>query len=72
MRKEGGIPYGYIVDFTRTMRKPRSFGSVEDALDHCAQLYRRKLWLDLGVRVEVWSEKETLTGVLLEETWDYD
>ena len=54
------------------MRKPHSFSGLAAALENCARLYRREIWPDLGVRVEIWSEKETLTGVLLEETWAYD
>ncbi len=72
MRRAGEIPYDHIVDYTRTMRKPQSWNSIEDALNETARIYRRNIWPDLGERVEIWSEKETLTGVLLEETWMYD
>ena len=72
MRKSGAIPWGWITDYTRVMRKPRSFSSMEDALLHTAQTYRRKIWDRLNVRVEIWLEKDTLAGVLIDETWKYD
>ena len=72
MRRSGEIPFGHIVDFTRTMRKPPSFSGLEDALREAARLYRRNIWPGIGVRVEIWSEKETLVGVLSEETFAYD
>jgi hypothetical protein len=46
------------------MRKPTTYGSVEDALRQTAGLYRRRLWDHSDVAVEVWLEKEALAGVL--------
>ena len=72
MRREGVIPWHWIVDFTRVMRKPPSFASVEHALRSTATFYRRDLWRSLPVRVEIWSEKESLTGVLYPVTHEYN
>jgi hypothetical protein len=72
MRRDGTIPYGWIADSTRWMRKPRSFDSIEDALRSTAQLYRRNVWRDLGEYVEVWCEKDALAGVLYDVTAEYD
>src|SRR5262245_17643070 len=46
MRMDGQIPFGWIADNTRWMRKPKTFSSMEDALRNTAQTYRRALWDD--------------------------
>jgi hypothetical protein len=72
MRRAGELPYDWVADNTRWMRKGRSFSSLEGALDLTARTYRRALWDTQPVYVEVWTEKDALAGVLLEETdpWD--
>lgn len=72
LRRAGEIPYGWIADNTRWMRKTQSFDSLGDALARTAQTYRRALWASQDVYVEVWLEKDALAGVLLEVTdpWD--
>jgi hypothetical protein len=72
MRREGEIPFHWIADNTRWMRKPRTFSSLEDALGDTARTYRRALWDNQPAYVEVWSEKDALAGVLMEVTdrWD--
>jgi len=68
MRKAGELPYWWLADNTRWMRKPDSYDSVEDALTQTAQLYRRNLWADADAYVEVWSEKDAISGVLVDIT----
>jgi hypothetical protein len=72
MRRQRTIPYTWIADGTRWMRKPTTFGSVDDALRATAHLYRRDLCADADGRVEVWLEKEALAGVIhdVTEVWD--
>lgn len=72
MRRDGTIPYGWIADSTRWMRKPRTFDSAEDALRETARLYRRNVWRDLQDYVELWCEKDALAGVLFDVTAEYD
>jgi len=72
MRRAGRIPYAWIVDSSRTIRKPTTFDSMEDALQNTARTYRRSLWTDLDVYVQIWCEKEALTGVLWDVTDDWD
>lgn len=72
MRKEGELPYEWISDTTRWMRKPRTFDSLQDALRNTAETYRRSLWAEAGTHVEVWTEKDALAGVLLEVTRKWD
>src|SRR5262245_22830654 len=40
MRREGDLPYDWIADNTRWMRKTRSYSSVEQALAQTAEVYR--------------------------------
>ncbi len=72
MRLSGEIPFGWIADNTRWMRKPRTFSSLQSALKRTAEAYRRALWDNQDAYVEVWLEKDALAGVLVEETdkWD--
>ncbi len=72
MRREGELPFGWIADNTRWMRKPRTYSSLEDVLEQTANFYRRALWDDQDVYVEVWLEKDALSGVLypITEGWD--
>jgi hypothetical protein len=72
MRKSGELPYDWLADNTRWQRKPRTFNSVEDALEATALLYRKSLWNDAGRYVEVWLEKDALSGVIYPITSKYD
>jgi hypothetical protein len=72
MRREGTLPYGWLADNTRWMRKNPSWGSLEEAIEDTARYYRRDLWRSSDAYVEVWLEKDALAGVIIDETnrWD--
>jgi hypothetical protein len=72
LRREGVLPYSWIADNTRWMRKPRSYSGIEEMLEESAQLYRRDLWAEQDAYVEVWLEKDAVAGVVVEVTsrWD--
>ena len=72
MRRAGEIPFGWIADSTRWMRKPRSYSSLTDMLTESQQFYRRALWDDQDAYVEVWLEKDALAGVLYDVTSEFD
>jgi hypothetical protein len=72
MRRAGSLPYDWLADSTRWMRKPHTFRSVEQALNDTARLYRKALWAEVGAYVEVWLEKDALAGVLTPVTEMYD
>jgi hypothetical protein len=72
MRRAARVPYGWIVDGTRWMHKPRSFSSREQALQRTAESYRRAVWDDQSVRVEIWLEKQGLAGTILPVTSEFD
>ena len=72
MRREGIIPFGWISDNTRWMRKPRTYNGLSEVLEITARAYRRSLWTRMPAYVEIWLEKDALAGVLYEvtEKWD--
>ena len=72
MREADAIPFEWIADNTRWMRKSTSFTGIGACLDATSTLYRRNLWAAMPVYVEVWCEKDALAGVLLTETDVYD
>lgn len=72
MRREGRVPYSAIADNTRWMRKPDTWSSLEDALESTQATYRRALWDEQDVYVEIWLEKDALAGVLLGITSKWD
>jgi hypothetical protein len=72
MRRDGLLPYEWLADNTRWQRRPRTFNGVEEALQDTAKLYRKSLWADAESYVELWLEKDALSGVVLPITSLYD
>ncbi|MBR1149349.1 hypothetical protein [Bradyrhizobium sp. JYMT SZCCT0428] len=72
MRQSGALPYGWIADNTRFQRRPRTYDGVQAALDETARLYRKSLWADADCYVEIWLEKDALSGVIFPITSMYD
>jgi hypothetical protein len=72
MRRRGAIPFDWLADNTRWMRKPTTYTSLRSALLTTQRWYRRDLWAEADAYVEVWLEKEALAGVLcgVTEEWD--
>jgi hypothetical protein len=72
MRRSGELPYDWISDNTRWMRKPRSYTGLANFIDQHQQAYRRSLWAESETYCEIWLEKEALAGVVLGVTGTYD
>ncbi|MGV1110479.1 hypothetical protein ACTAYL_19945, partial [Xanthomonas translucens pv. undulosa] len=51
LRRRNIMPYNWLADNTRWQRKPRTFDSIQQALDDTAQFYRKALWTDAGAYV---------------------
>jgi hypothetical protein len=66
------MPYDWLTDATRWQRKPRSYSNLEAALEDTRLTYRRALWREQSVNVEVWIEKDAIAGVVFDTTaaWD--
>ena len=56
LRRDGRVPYRWIADNTRWMRRPTQYRDVEQALYVWAENYRRDMWTTTDVQVEVWCE----------------
>lgn len=72
MRLEGELPFDWIADGTRWMRKPTTFGSLDHAVRNIVSSYRRALWDNQDAYIEVWIEKEALAGVVVDVTAEWD
>jgi hypothetical protein len=72
LRKSGRLPYEWVSDGTRYRIAPKTYGSISEALDDTARFYRRKLWREIGVYIEVWCESDSIAGVLRPITNRYD
>jgi hypothetical protein len=72
MRRSGELPYGWLADNTRWQRRPRTFNSVEEALRDTATYYRKALWSEADSYVEIWLEKDALSGVVYPVTSMFD
>ena len=72
LRLDGRLPWEYIVDNTRWMRKPQTFSSVEAALENTARTYRRDYLIAYGLDIEIWLEKDALSGVFYGVTSKWD
>ena len=63
-REEGTIPWVWIVDESRELEKTATWDDPDDFIRTMNRAYRREFWNRQPVRVEVWSEKGTVRGVL--------
>jgi hypothetical protein len=63
-REEDIIPWEWIVDETRRLERVPTWDSPEQYARCVARSYRLDFWNDQPARVEVWSEKGTIRGVL--------
>jgi hypothetical protein len=72
LRRARVIPFGWIADNTRWMRKPDTYSELASALEYTARTYRRSVWDNQDAYVECWLEKDALAGVLMEETEKWD
>jgi hypothetical protein len=63
-RERGLIPWEWIVDETRSLERKAAWSDREDFVRDAIAQYRRDFWDQQPDRVEVWSEKGTIRGVL--------
>ena len=64
LRRNGELSYGWITDGSRRRLTLKAYSGLDQALTQTAQFYRRRLWNDQNVYVEVWTEKDAITGVV--------
>ena len=70
-RLDGSLSWHTIVDHTRAAHRAYTNKGIRDALEATNRLYRRAMWDHQPHRVEIWTEKETLTGVLRSAALDW-
>jgi hypothetical protein len=63
-RERGDIPWEWIVDETREFERCSVWDDPEEFAATVSRAYRRDFWTQQPNRVEVWSEKGTVRGVL--------
>ncbi|MCB0074630.1 MAG: hypothetical protein KDE20_24360, partial [Caldilineaceae bacterium] len=68
MRLERRLPFHWIADNTRWRYGGTAYHNLEDWFDASERAYRLDLWANQPEYVEIWLEKDALTGVLLKVT----
>src|SRR5687768_12115457 len=63
-RERDIIPWGWIVDETRALERVPSWDNPEEYVEVVGRSYRRDFWTLQPSRLELWSEKGTIRGVL--------
>ena len=63
-RREGRIPFAWIVDESRMVRIANTFSAASEFSRNAVNWFRLDPWEGQHKRVEVWSEKATVSGVL--------
>jgi hypothetical protein len=64
LRREGRIPWEWIVDKSRPTYTPSVWQDPKDYGKTIKCAYRKDYWQDQPVLVEIWSEKDTVSGVI--------
>lgn len=66
-RRSGDVPWSAFADNTRWYYGNTGFSSIEAALKNTRDTYRRNLWASQNAFVEIWTEKDAIASILLEE-----
>ena len=72
MRLDGQVNWDWIIDVSRSVRETQTFDNVTDALNDTARFYRRSALQACPDYVQIWCEKEALTGIIWDVASDYD
>jgi hypothetical protein len=72
LRRSRDLPYSWITDGTRYFVKPDSWNDLDEMLEDAAASYRRMLWRDQDINVQMFTEKDAITGVISGVTAEWD
>lgn len=61
-RDAGDIPYEWIVDRSKVEHIPSAWENIEGYMEAVTRSYSRDRWKDQPYHLELWLEKDTLTG----------
>jgi hypothetical protein len=72
LRKSGALPQHWITDGTRYILHRDSFENLSEMLEGVASRYRRTVWANQSTDVQIFTEKDALTGVIssITDQWD--
>jgi hypothetical protein len=73
-RDDGRVDYDWIVDRSRATYRPGSYKNLADfgkALENACKQYRMDYWQDQPSYVEIWCEKDAVTGSIDEVRRQY-
>lgn len=72
MRVAGDLPFAWIVDHTRRRRVTETWDSMDEAVQDTARFYRKSALKASPAYIEIWVEKDALSGIMWDVTSDYD
>jgi hypothetical protein len=64
MRRDKTLPYTKIVDGSRVRRNHEGYDSLNELFENESSFYRQNAWIDRPIAVEVWCEKDALSGII--------
>ena len=70
-RQEGIIPWAWIEDRVRQPRVVSMWDNLEDFMDTVQHAYRKDVWVNQPQYIEVWLEKDALSGIFYSITREY-
>lgn len=72
LRRKNFLDYRWISDSTRSRDKGSSWSGLEDFRETAINAYRKDLWSRQAWHIEVFTEKDAMSGVLRPITREYD
>ena len=67
MRRDGRLPYDWIVDATRTGYFTPTYRNASDFIRSVAGTYRDDIWAGSDTYCEVWVESRSIAGIIRED-----
>jgi len=70
-RKDGSIPWDWLEDRLRRPREVPMWNNLPEFFETVRNSYRLNVWRFQSTYIEVWLEKDALSGVFENILWDY-
>jgi hypothetical protein len=70
-REQVITPWEWIVDETRPVDRDPQWTDIPSFMKTVQRAYRRDYWMQQGIRLQVWSEKATVCGILAPVLHEY-
>jgi hypothetical protein len=70
-RKDGIIPWNWIEDRLRKPREVQMWSDLDDFSETVKRAYRKDVWATQPAYLEVWEEKDALSGIFEDILSDY-